>query len=255
MTATVLLLPACRKAAVDTTLTPSVQPSILMGEPAVVLRSGDDQAWYKDLQVGLAEKAKDEKEKNAKIDEQRPAVDQAVKALLEEIDEAVRARRSATDKWSIMSLTCGRGRKLADLTFTAELGLTKLYARRPAMSFSAMPLELCVAKLARESGIQESQPRGYNPLVTWNRTEVSAYEALQAILTAHGFSYKFVETTQKVTLLLQDSPTRRDFIETATSAIVAKGKIMNTARACITVAPREKAPPDDPEKKGIPPPR
>src|SRR5205814_6591261 len=115
---------------------------------------------------------------------------------------------------------------------------TKLYERRATIAFDSVRLQLCIAKLCRESEIQDSQPRGYNPSITWQKQNVSAFEAISTLLNANGFDAKFVDTSYKVTFKAQDFSTRKEFIEAVREAVVAKGKTLNSTRQAVIVSPK-----------------
>lgn len=254
-----LLTCGCRRAAVER-FNPTVETRITASDPAVFVRpqsnSGEKDPWYRELQVVLDQPAASEQDLNAKTDEQKPRVNEAVKKLLDDVSSAVKSRMNASDKWSILSLTAGKARKASDFQLNADIALTRLYAKRPVIAFNDLPVELCVSKLAREAGIQESQPRGYNPIVNWSQTDVSVLEAFETVLTANGFEHKFSDTLYKATVRAQDFGSRQEFIEGATSAILAKGKALNAARPSILVSHKERpAPPPpapEPSKRAVP---
>ncbi|MGD0091114.1 MAG: hypothetical protein ABSE73_14445, partial [Planctomycetota bacterium] len=184
----------------------TVQTNVLVGEPAYVLRPDKEtQApWYRELQVVFDTHPADAKEMNAIIADRKPAVSQAEQDLLQQVQNAVEGRGKGTNKWSFLALSLGRARKASDIQFSAEIALTELYAPRPAIAFDSLPLELCVAKLAREAGIVWSQPRGYSPLVTWSKTDVSAVEALSEILSDHHLECRFKNASYKIALRIED---------------------------------------------------
>lgn len=249
----------CRRAAVER-FNPSVETRVASAEPAVFVRpqtnSGEKDPWYRELQIVLDQPAASEQDLAAKLDEQKPRVNEAMKKLLNEVNAAVQSRKSAADKWSVLAISCGKTRKVSDLQLNADIGLTRLYAKRPVIAFNDLPIELCVAKLARESGIHESQPRGYNPPVNWSQTGVSVLEAFETVLAAHGFEHKLSDTLYKAAVRVQDFASRQEFIEGATESILAKGKALNSARPAIAVALKEKpAPPPpaaEPSKRAVP---
>ncbi|HYG78517.1 MAG TPA: hypothetical protein VEK08_26195 [Planctomycetota bacterium] len=251
----VVTFSGCRKAAVDR-YNPTITTTISASDPAVFVRSeNDSQPWYRELQVVLEKQAADEKDLNAKIEQKRPEVTEASTKLLVELDRMIQAEKNANDKWSALTLTLGKGRKQGEILFSADVGLTRLYAKRPAIAFNDLPLELCVAKLARESGLHESQPRGYNPTVNWGKTDVSAAEAYEGVLRSHGFEHKFTDTLHRVALRLQDYSSRKEFLDAAVEQIKAKGKLLNSARPAVQVWPIEKAPqPEASDKKTAPAP-
>lgn len=259
-------LSACRKAAVEP-YHATVQTTLVAGEPAYLLRPAKEDAtpWYRELQVVFDSRPADEKELEALIADRKPVAAQAAQGLLQEVQGAVQGRRVAADKWSVLTLSLGRSgravtpRSASETILSAEVALTKLYARRPAITLDSLPLELCVAKLAREAGILHAQPRGYNPLVTWGKTDVSAKEALDEILPAHGFEHRLTDTRHKLGLTLKDFASRAEFVKAAADAIVTAGEALNKGHPLITVslkeqepapeppAPQPKAPPKRPE--------
>ena len=253
-----LIVSGCRKAAVDKpdeNLGGQVQTNVVIGEPAYLLRPQNqaEEPWYRSFQVVLEKKAADEKELEEMVNAGKAPVLAETRKLLEELNDELQDRRKANDKWAVLTVTCGRGKKVNEIYINADVGLTKLYARRPVIAFNEMPLDLCVAKLSRESGIHDSQPRGYNPRVFWSKTNVSAIEAYDGVLKAHGFEYKFSDVGSKLSLRLQDFESRQAFIDGAIEAILAKGKALNSARPAIIVSPREApAPADTPAKDGKP---
>lgn len=232
----------CRKAAVERH-NERVTPAISAGEPAYMVRPANpspNQPWYRELQVVLDAKPENDAELEQAIAAQKKTIQKNCTVLLEEVRGAVETRRKPRDKWSVLGMTCGRQRKGSDVTFTADIGLTKLFARRPVISFNNVPLDMSVSKLARETGILESQPRGYNPRIYWQKTNVSAYEALEEILATHGFDRKFADTHAKLSLRIQDYQTRAAFVEAAAQAVVERGDLLQKARAALVVTPREK---------------
>jgi hypothetical protein len=247
-----LVISGCRKAAVERLDTglggTTVQTGLVAGEPAYLLRPANQttEPWYRPMQIVLDKKAADQKELDEQLSAAHAPIAAEMKKLIAEVDQAVQNRRKPNDRWSVLLLSCGRAKKVSDILFNADVGLTKLYAKRPVIAFNEMPLDLCIAKLSRESGIHDSQPRGFNPRVFWSKTNVSAIEAYEGVLSAHGFEHKFTDVGYKVSLRLQDYETRREFIDAAVEAIMVKGKALNEARPAITVTPRETPAPEAP---------
>jgi len=266
----------CRKAAVEPYQT-TLQTRVLVNEPAYVMRPANEtQApWHRDLQVVFDSRPADEKEMNAILADRKPIVSQAEQDLLQQVQNAVQGRRKPTDKWSVLSLSIGRARKASDILFSTEVVLTKLYAKRPAVALDNLPLEMCVAKLAREADLVYAQPRGHNPFITWSRTDVSAFEAIQEILSAHGLEPRYKNADYKISLRIEDQPkskeaggktqdaarkdapeplplylTRADFVKAASDAILEKGNAINKAPAAVTVSQKETpAPPPETKDK------
>jgi hypothetical protein len=251
-----LFLPGCRRAAVDAR--PAViQTSIAVGEPSYVTRAPQtaqpDAApqpgrWYSDLQVVVEQDPQqplDARTLEGRVNEGKPAVSLAAEALLKEVQRAVEAKRHPSDKWSLIALSLGRGKYATGIIFTADVGLTRLFAKRPAVAFTALPLELCVAKLCRDSEILPAQSRGYSPFVTWSKSDVSTYEALEGILSQHGFSRQYADTNHRVTLPVTKFPDQAAFLDAAVAAILEKGKTLNHGQPVITVRPKETPPPPE----------
>lgn len=233
----------CRKAEVDRTAN-TISPSLNAGDPAYILKPKNEAKapWYREMQVIFDERPTDEKQLEAYLVENRGPITTASTALLKEIADNIESQRRPTDRWSLLTCWCGRTKKGGEITFIADVGLTKVFTRRPAMSFQELPLELAVAKLARESGITDSVPRGYSPKVTWSETDISVKEAYDSFLPKYGFERKYTNISARVTLRLQDYASRQDFITAATNGIVAEGKKLNSLRGGIIVTPKDTTP-------------
>jgi hypothetical protein len=236
------LLPGCRQAAVEPSQ-PKVETRVSAGEPAYLVRgpATAKEVWHREFQVVLDAKPASEDEGNKLASAQKSEIEKSVATLLEEIRAAVEARRKPSDKWSLLSLSLGRAKKSAEVGLLAEIGLTRLYARRPVIAFNQMPLDLCVAKLCREAVILDAQQRNFNPVVTWKKTGVSAMEALDAILTANGFERKMTDTYHRASFKAQDYDSREEFVKAAVETLLERGKTMNEARAAAVVTPLEKS--------------
>jgi hypothetical protein len=247
------LLSGCRTADVQRH-TEQVQPTVTAGEPAYIIHSqpGKTEPWYRELQVVIDHKPESEKETESIVAEHKAEISDASVALLEEVRKAVDEKRKPTDKWSLISMTCGRPKKGPEIQFNTDVALTKLYARRPVIAFNNVPLDICIAKLSRETGMQDAQPRNYNPRIFWSKTNVTAFEAIDDILKQNGFEKRISDAFHRVTLRLQDYKTRGEFVEAAVENIINKGKALNEARPAIVVTPKEKQSGDkEPkEKKG-----
>ena len=211
------------------------------------MRRPTDPPWYSDLQVLLDDKPTDEKELQIFITAHKDEVRKALSAALDDIAKAVEDQRHVSDKWSILTLTAGRLKHANEVHFQADVGLTRLYSHRPVVNISEVPLDMCVAKLAREAGIQDAQTRGHNPPITWEKNDVSAYDVLEAIVPSHGFDVKFTNTFYHIDLKCQDYNSRKEFIDAMSAAILAKCKDLDDIRAAVIVTPHVKleTPPSD----------
>ena len=237
-----LVSSGCRKAeVVRTPGAASITTALNVGDTAYILRPKDSGKvpWYREFQVVFDQRPEDEQQLETFIAANRAPVVEATNSLLAEISTAVEAQRRPQDRWSLLTAWCGRVKKGGEVSFIAEVGLTKVFTRRPTISFQALPLELAVAKLARESGITDSVPRGYSPLVTWSETDVSVKEAYDAFLPQYGFERKYQDIQGRVTLRMQDFAFRKDFVTSAVNGILAEGKRLNTTRGGIIVTPRD----------------
>ncbi|MFH0938436.1 MAG: hypothetical protein V1899_04040 [Planctomycetota bacterium] len=231
----------CRSAVVEKH-SRNLETTVTFTEPSYIIQvaATDTAPWYRELQIVLNQKPKDENELASLIKEHKPKARTAVLALLQEIKIGVEARRKPADKWSLYTLTCGRARRTTEISFTAEVVLTLLYVRRPVISFNNLPLDLCIAKLSRESGMQDSQPRAYNPRIYWSKENVSAVEAINAVLAANGFERRYTDTYHRITLRAQDFDNRTAFVEASAAMIVEKGRLLNQSRPAIIVTSKEK---------------
>jgi hypothetical protein len=234
-----LLFSGCRRAEVEPHA-PKVETRMTTGDPPYAMRRANDPPWYSDLQVLMDERPADEKELQQHITEHREEVKAALLATLNEILKSVEDQRHESDKWSVLAMTAGRSKHANEIHFTADVGLTRLYAHRPVINITDVPLDLCIAKLCREAGIQDAQTRGHNPTINWEKNDVAAYDALQAIVPSHGFELKFANTFYHLEMKAQDYNSRKEFIDAISSAIMAKAKDLNNIRAAVVIAPRQK---------------
>jgi hypothetical protein len=262
--AVLLCSSGCRKAAVERMpgTAATITPSLNVGDTPYILRPKDPgkapAPWYREFQVIFDQRPEDEAQLEAYINENRGPVVEATNALLAEIATGVEAQRRPQDNWSLLTAWCGRLKKGGEISFIADVGLTKVFVRRPGISFQQLPLELAVAKLARESGITDSVPRGYSPLVTWSETDVSVKEAYDAFLPKYGFERRYQDIQGRVTLRMQDFAFRKDFVTSAVNGILAEGKRLNSTRGGIIVTPKDtpvvpEPPPKDERAVPVPP--
>jgi hypothetical protein len=188
----------------------------------------------------LDSKPTSEKELDLLVAEKKPAVSDALMTLLEDIRNTIESKHQNNDKWSLYSLNGGRPRRGSDIQFTGDICLTKLFSPRPVIAFNNIPLDIGIAKLSRETGIQDSIPRNYNPRVYWSKTNVSVYEAIHEILKQHGYVHRFTDTSYRVTLRFQDFKTKEAFMDAAVNGLLEKAKALNVARPALVVTPLEK---------------
>lgn len=220
------------------TPTPAVPPVPAVPEiPYIIAGKDEPPHWYDKLQVVLHEKPAQDQDLKAQLNEHKAEVDKATAVLLEDVRKAAEAKGISGDKWSLVSVTCTK--KNADFIVNAHVGLSKLYAKRPSITFNGMQLELCVGKLARDSGLQVAQSaRGYNPRVNYTKTDVSPYDALESILAEHNFRRKYTGVSESTNVRIQDFSTETEFIDTAVQAILAKVRVLSTGRPGVVVTPR-----------------
>lgn len=238
-------LTGCRTAAVDR-FAGRIDQVLATGEPAYWVNApglppaGNPNAWYRDLQVILDAKPEDAKSVAPLLAEHRAAILQAERDLLLDVQRAMEKNQSGAQKWSLLSLSCGLARKNSDIQFAADLGLTTLYARRPVIAFDALPFNLCIAKLCRECGIQDAQPRSANPRIDWSRLNVRALDAIDALVSANGFERRYTDVFQRVSLRVQDYPSRAAFVTAAVDGIAEKGRQLDRARPALIITLRDK---------------
>ena len=228
---------------------PEFDTDVKILEPAYAMRKAKDPPWYGNLQVLLDEKPVDEKDLAGKINDGKPEVRKSTEELLQEIDNKIDEQRKASEKWSIIAVQCGRGKKPNEIHFEAEIGLTKLFTRRPAIVINGVPMDICVAKLCRESEVQDAQPKGHNPLISYEKKNVSAYEAIETILKTNGFDQKYTDTSYKVTFKAQDYASRKEFVDAVSQAILTKGRSLNSVKPALIVSAHVKEPKPGDETK------
>ena len=214
---------------------PQFDTDVKILEPAYAMRRPAEQPWYSNMQVLLDEKPVDEKDLETRINDGKPEVRKNTEELLQEIENKIEAERKPNERWSIISVQCGRGKKPNEIHFEAEVGITKLYTRRPSIAISGVPMDICIAKLCRESEVQDAQPKGHNPLVNYDKQNVSAFDAIEAILKANGFDSKYSDTSYKFSYKAQDYTSRKEFVDTVTKAILTKGQTLNTVKSALIV--------------------
>ena len=236
-----VFLGGCRKAQTRLDSPQEIDAAINVKEPPYLIQPSADSLknWYHGMQIILDHPPKDNKELQAQIEAHKPEAAAAILEVLSEIKNSATAMRKPTDKWCLLSLSCGRVKRNGeDLIFTAEVGLASLYAKRPVIAFDNMPLEFCVARLARECGIEDSQKKSYNPYINWSKTNVSPLEALESIVDAYGFTSKFTDVSFRFSLQLQDYALRQTFVESAVAGIMEKGRMLNVAHPGLIIMPK-----------------
>jgi hypothetical protein len=227
---------------------PEFDTDVKILEPAYAMRRASEAPWYAGMQVLLDEKPVDEKDLTSKISDGKPEVRKNTEELLQEIENKIDEQRK-NEKWSIIAVQCGRGKKPNEIHFEAEVGITKLYTRRPSIVINGVPMDICVAKLCRESEVQDAQPKGHNPLVSYEKKNVSAYEAIDTILKTNGFDLKYSDTSYKVSFKAQDYASRKEFVDAVTQAILTKGRALNSVKPALVVSQHVKETPKPDESR------
>ena len=234
-----LSLGGCHQGDVDdTNLTTNANITAQDPPYAYQLNATKETHWYDPLMIVLTERPASEKDLQAQIKARKDAVLTAENNLLEEVRGVIEGMHTSSDRWTVSSMSCGKIHRGSDINFVIEGGLTSLYARHPTISFNDMPLDMCVAKLARESGLQVAQStRAYNPRVFYTKSDVCIYDALEDILSAHKFRRKMVDTAYKATLRIQDFASHDEFMEAIRQTITTKGKELNMGKPALFVSP------------------
>ena len=241
--ATVALLAGCQRAEVGRAERDEVQPAMVVREPPVYVKppKSAETSWIDELRLQVDVPPAGPGPRAALVAERGQPVAKATAVLLETVRAAVEIRRKNSDKWSIVELSCGKARRSNELVFSAEVGLTKLYAKRRSITFTRVPLELCVAQLARESGISQTEVRSYNPIMTWQQNNVSAFEAIEALAASRDFDVKYTDAHFQVWLEPEKFKTQAQFVEAAVEAILQRGRVLNTGRPVVLATPRARA--------------
>lgn len=224
--------PASITAPAPTLPAPAKPPEV----PFTIRQPGDLVHWYDKLMVILDEKPAAGELTNV-LAPRRKDVENATEAMIAGIKKAVTDKGILGDRWTIVTLTCAKHG--GDLMLTAHVGLAKLYTKVPSIAFSGTLLDHCVGKLARDSGIQVAQSaQAYNPRITFNKSDISPSEALESILQAHGFRYKYSGVIESTNVRVQDFLTEAEMVDAMGLSIEAKIKILNAARPGILFTPK-----------------
>lgn len=219
-----------------------IEAGMAVGEPPYHWKPKtppENPPWYRDLLVELEEKPASLEALKQSVQPHKGAAQEAARKLLEELRDEVAKARGAGAKWSLLSLRLGaetlvRGESLP---FTAELGLTKLFVRRPEIRFENVTLEQCLIRLALQADLKISTVRSTNPVLTWQRQDVSVQDALEAILGEHNFQKKITGAGAKVALQAEKHPSREEFKQAAVRLVLEYGKGLDRGIPALLIAP------------------
>lgn len=211
--------------------------------------------WHQMLSVELEALPGDAAGLREAIDQRRGDAYQAAQALLKEIATGVEAGRKPDALWSVLSIQIGghKPQRNTPPTLAVELGLTKLYARRPTISFQDVTFEQCMTNLALQGGLKLAPNRSVNPVLSWQKENVSVIEAIDAILNLHGFDRRITGAYVQTNLQTTQFKTRQEFVEAAVQATLNYGKGLDRNIAALILSlrglPAERSPSDTGTKK------
>jgi len=196
--------------------------------------------WHQILSVELDALPGDTASLREAIDQRRGDAYQAAQALLKEIATGVEAGRKQDALWSVLSIQIGghKPQRNTPPTLALELGLTKLYARRPVISFQDVTFEQCMTNLALQGGLKLAPNRSVNPVLSWQKENVSVIEAIDAILNLHGFDRRITGAYVQTNLQAAQFKTRQEFVEAAVQAALNYGKGLDRNIAALILSLR-----------------
>ncbi|MBI3831571.1 MAG: hypothetical protein HY291_18775 [Planctomycetes bacterium] len=205
--------------------------------------------WHDELSVELDVLPGDAAGLKDAIDQHRGPAYQAAQALIKEIQGGVEKSRKADTRWSILAIQVGgaKAQRNSIPTVTAELGLTKLYARRPEIGFENVTLEQAMLQLAQQAGLKFASPRSVNPVLSWRKENVSVIEAVDAILNLHGYGRKITGSYVQLALAPGQFKTRQEFVDGAVQSILNYGTGLD--RNVAALMPMVRVKPAETEKK------
>jgi hypothetical protein len=181
--------------------------------------------WHDELSVELDVLPGDATGLKEAIDQHRGTAYQSAQALIKEIQGGVVQSRKADSRWSVLAIQIGgaKAQRNAIPPVTVELGLTKLYARRSQIAFENVTLEQAMLQLAQQSGLRFASPRSVNPVLSWSKENVSVIEAIDAILSLHGFGRKITGAYVQLALAPGQFKSRQEFVDGAMQSILNYG--------------------------------
>ncbi|MCW8130546.1 MAG: hypothetical protein KIS92_09375 [Planctomycetota bacterium] len=224
--------------------------------PAQPPAEGEEPAadWFKELSVELEMLPGDAAGLKDAIDQRRGPAYQAGQALIKDVQSGVEGQRRNDALWSILSIQLGGSKAqrngVPDLLI--ELGLTKLYARRPQIIFENVTLEQALQRLAEQGGLRLAPYRTLNPILNYEKDNVSVIEAIDGVLNVHGFDRRITGAYVQIRLRPEQFKSRQEFVENAVASVLNYGKGLdrNLAALIPLMRSREEEPKEkDKEKK------
>lgn len=200
------------------------------------------QPWYHELLVELDVRPATPEAMKEALDQRRGPAYQAATTLLQELREEIERKRGKEAKWCLLSLRLGQDRvsRGESVPVAVEMGLTRLYAKRPEIAFVDATLEQCLLRLALQADLKMSSVRTANPVLTWKRQEVSVLEAIDAILNEYGFQRRITGAYARVVLQAEKYATREEFKQAASKVILDYGKGLDRNIPALLVSPAGK---------------
>lgn len=182
--------------------------------------------WYKELSVELESQPGDAAALKDAIDQRRGPAYQAGQALIKDVQTGVDGQRKNDALWSVLSIQLGgtKTQRNGVPDLLVELGLTKLYARRPQITFQDVTLEQALQRLATQGGLRLAPYRTLNPILSYDKENVSVIEAIDGVLNQHGFDRRITGAYVQIRLRPEQFKTRQEFVDNAVSSVLNYGK-------------------------------
>jgi hypothetical protein len=213
--------------------------------------------WFREWRAELDQTPSDSAELAGALEKHLPLPSQRARQGLEEIRRKVEERRPPKARWTLANLTLGakKAQKDGPLFLNAELVHTALYAKRGRIAFEGERIEDAASYLCRLAKLSFARLRLQNPPVTWAKENVSVFEALDAILTLHGFQTQYWGIGQKVSVEANLYDTRESFVRDAVRIILDAGENLDRDIPAMAMQPIKKTKHEGGEEpRQVPPP-
>ncbi|MCZ7643791.1 MAG: hypothetical protein M5U26_00670 [Planctomycetota bacterium] len=184
--------------------------------------AAEDPPWYRELYVELESAPKDKASLQMSLETLRGPAYKTAFGLLEEIRDALRLEMPENCKAVLLKLEFGglKAERNGALPLIVELGLRDLYVRRDEVVIRRMYLEPALTRLALQAGLRHAQNKTANPVVDYERRNVSVLEAIDEILKEHGFKRRLSGVGARVSLDAKTFPTREAFVRAAVKNVL-----------------------------------
>lgn len=226
-----------------------VETLVEVGEPSYVVRALKRQgetngrketpSWVRRLQVVLEKEPGGPAALKKAYELYRGPAYRENTDLLKKLHELVSANRPAGASWDLLELRTGfkkprRGRPRV----TVGVGLRKVFGLRSEIVFEKIPLDVCIAKLARWGGIKDAQGRSYNPKVWWRKENINIKTAVDEVLAANGFDRRWSGVDIWRVLYPDEYSSREEFLKGAARVLLDAGRSLESDIPAVVVLPR-----------------